>query len=377
MGKRMPGEPPFGDRPVRRRIWPIPVAAGAIVVAVAGGVYTLTGPSEPSQRAVPPTAGVSSGPPTERRVAATGPAMLPAPPPAFPPLRPSGPPRFVVTAPSSIAHFTHPGDKEASSNTPTRPVVQDAVTGRVLAAISLPAGVWSSWSRVAAAPDDRTFVVAGLPRPAAGGLQYFRVHLDEHGIPGATQLVPGLTVPEVAVTTPALSPDGRRLAYCDGADVQVVDTVTGERRSWQLGGRAPFHLAWAPDGRTLALIGSGLHTLDTGSATARPVDVALPGGIGRGRQMSNMLVNAVYASDGTALIAEVGSTIERVPLDGRGTPVKLATGPRSGDFSVDGTGRYVLYPNARQLFRVDLKTGRKTSFPIPGDVRESEATFAW
>lgn len=383
MGARMPRESPLGDRPVRRRVWPIPVAAGAIVVAVAGGVSMLTGPSEPSTPAVPPTAGVvrseSSGPSADQRVAATGPATLPAPPPTFPPLRPSGPPRFVVTAPSSIAHFTHPSDKEASSSTPMRPVVQDAVTGRVLATISLPASVWSSWPRVAAAPDDRTFVIAGLPRPSVGEFQYFRVHLDEHGIPGTPNLVPALTVPDGAVTTPALSPDGRRLAYCDGTDVQVVDTVTGERRSWPLYGRAPFHLAWAPDGRSLALISPGLRTLDTGSATARPVDVALPGGIGRGEQMKNMLVNAAYAPDHTALIAEVGPTIERVPLDGRGTPVKLAAGPQSGEFSVDGTGRYALYSNAGQLFRVDLKTGHRTSFPIPGILRKDgdTTTSAW
>jgi hypothetical protein len=284
-----------------------------------------------------------------------------------------------VTAPSSIAHFTHRWDKEPSSYTPTRPVVQDAVTGKVLATVPLPAGVWSSWLRVAAAPDDRTFVVAGLPRPAAGEYEYFRIHLDEHGSPDAPKLVPGLTTPEGTVTTPALSPDGRRLASCEGADVVVVDTVTGQRRSWPLNGRAPLHLAWAPDGRKLALISPGLRTLDTGSAKARPVDVALPGGIGRGGQMKNMIIDAAYAPDRTTLIAEVGSTIERVPIDGGGAPVRLAPGPQSGNLSIDGTGRYALYPDSGyRFFRVDLTTGRRTSFAIPEDVRSSGAfSFAW
>lgn len=375
------GEPPSAGRSARHRIWLIPVAAVAIVVAVAGGVYALTGPSEPSRTAVPPTAPMarsgSSAPLADRSATATGPAALPAPPPAYPSLRPSGPPRFILTVPSSVAHFAHKGDKEASSYTPMRPVVQDAVTGKVLATIQLPAGMWSSWPKVAAAPDDRTFVIAGMPRPAAGEFQYFRVHLDEHGSPQAPTLVPGLTVPQAASTTPALSPDGRRLAYCAGAAVDVVDTVTGQRRSWPLNGRAPSHLTWSPDGRTLALIGLGLRTLDTGSATARPVDVTLPGGIGRGGQTKNALVNAAYAPDRTALIAEIGSALERVPLGG-GAPAELGPGAQSGDLSVDGTGRYALYSDAGRLFRVDLRTGRRTSLPIPEDVRKSGAVAsAW
>ncbi|WP_345429260.1 hypothetical protein [Actinoallomurus vinaceus] len=144
-----------------------------------------------------------------------------------------------MTAGDSIAHFARPTDKDASY-TPVRPVVQDAVTGKVLYTIPLPRGVWSSWGQVAAAPDNRTFVIAGLSLPAGGEFSYFRVHLSEDRRPD-TRLIPGLTVPESAEsTTVTLSPDGRRLAYRLSTGVGVADIATGQRRTWTIkNGEAP------------------------------------------------------------------------------------------------------------------------------------------
>jgi WD40-like Beta Propeller Repeat len=366
-----------------RRILTIALAAVAIVAAITGGVYALTGPSGPSQVAVPPVSGAVSGgttaPLANQSLAPTQPAELPAPPRVFASLRPSGPPKFVVVAPSSIVHFAHRQDKEPSSYTPTHPVVQDATTGKVLATIPLPPGIWSSWLKIAAAPDDRTFVIGGLPGPTSHEVRYFRVHLDDRGRPETPTVVPGLSVPDAAATTPALSPDGRRLAFSGETSVSVIDVVTGQQRSWALSDAPPTHLAWAPDGRSLGLIHTSLRTLDTWSATARPVDVALPAGIGRGKKMDHALVNAAYTPDGKALIADVGSTIERVPLHG-GSPKRLAKSSTSGTLSVDGTGRYALYPedHHHRFLAVDLKTGHRTKLPVPDSAEKSgDVSAAW
>ncbi|GAB3961214.1 hypothetical protein GCM10029978_012810 [Actinoallomurus acanthiterrae] len=208
------------------------------------------------------------------------------------------------------------------------------------------------------------------------------MHLSEDGRPDTPQLIPGLTVPESSrPATPALSPDGRRLAYLLSTGVGVADIATGQRRTWTIANGQPgWNLAWAPDGRHLALVGPGLRTLDTGSPTARPVDVALPGGIGRGGDMANSVLGAAYEADGRALIAEVGARIMRVPLGGNGRPVTLAAGNDSGGIAVDGTGRFALYVGGHRIVRVDLRTGGRASFrvPLPEDTGKGDTVeSAW
>ncbi|MEZ0075902.1 hypothetical protein [Planotetraspora sp. GP83] len=290
-----------------------------------------------------------------------------------PPLPVSGPPRFFVTARHPLFYFPQ-GSKTAIS-TPVRPAVHDAKTGAFVADIPLPPGVLSSWQLVAAAPDNRTFVLSGWTGPDSP-IRFFRVSLAENGQPGDPMLIPGFesdkSDPGSAV---ALSPDGSRLAYASvviggEAKVSVVDVATGQRRDWIT--RTPSTvsgLAWAPDGRRLAMVvwGWGVGVLDLGWQGS---DLLAGARLVRPAQDSRLLHSVAYTPDGSALIYSASHDIERVPVDGGEEPrvlARLTLPPASSGtlpFSVDGTGRYLLYVNRWRSFRVDLVDGSTTSVPI-------------
>src|SRR5262249_3565401 len=147
-------------------------------------------------------------------------------------------PKFIVAAAAPEAVFDPPSAKDATSYIPAHAVVLDAETGRVLHTIKTPPEIFSSWSVVAAAPDDRTFVIAGTTGPGAG-FAFYTWRRDDQGRPGAARKVRA-PMPPTDPHSPdgglvcALSPDGRRLAYTSMATggVLVVDIVTGVSRAW-------------------------------------------------------------------------------------------------------------------------------------------------
>ncbi|MCO6005197.1 hypothetical protein NE236_09390 [Actinoallomurus purpureus] len=294
----------------------------------------------------------------------------------YPGLRPSGTPKFIVAAAGPVAVFDPPSAKEPTSYTPAHAVVLDAESGRVLHTITAPPGIFSSWSAVAAAPDDRTFVIGGTTGPGAG-FAFYTVHLDDQGRPGTARkvLAPLPTAdrnsPDGELTF-ALSPDGRRLAYTSTASggVTVVDIVTGMGRTWADPGSWVHGLGWAKDGRRLWLrMAETLKVLDTTRPGAPLAQAARP---------VTTLPNAfdgVVTPDDQAVIVFNGSRIERRPLSG-GAARTLARLDSSADglggLTLDGSGRFALYTQGWRIHRVDLSTGRTASFPVPTGKRQGK-----
>ena len=71
---------------------------------------------------------------------------------------------------------------------------------------------------MASKPDTR---ISAKPADQNPPIRFFRIHLDDQGLPGAPLLVPGSAdgVPPTAV---ALSPDGTRLAYLSELGARTV-----------------------------------------------------------------------------------------------------------------------------------------------------------
>ncbi|WP_143653404.1 WD40 repeat domain-containing protein [Streptosporangium subroseum] len=286
----------------------------------------------------------------------------------------TGPPRFIVIARTPIARFI-PANSKTATFTPVRPSVQDAKTGKFLFDIPLPPGVKSSWQVLAAAPDNRTFVLSGWTGPDSP-IRFFRIHLDEKGRPGEPALIPGFDTDGLSPGyVMALSPDGTRLALSatvigGGVNVSVVDLSTGHRREWSTSQPGMvLSLAWAPNGHDLALASSrgGLRILDV----RRPG----PELFGATRLVKAVegfwpLGSVAYAPDGKTLVYAVRSAIERISITGEEPPQVLAQLDRPATasltvvFSLDGTGRHLLYVEGWRSFQLDLVSGRVTGLPI-------------
>jgi hypothetical protein len=330
------------------------------VIAVAS---VLTGCSDhPAEPAIPPRH--SAAAPAERKL------------PVYPALRPAGTPKFIVAATAPVAVFDPPSAKDATSFIPAHAVVLDAETGRVLHTIRAPRGVFSSWPAVAAAPDDRTFVIGGTTGPGAG-FAFYTVRLDEQGRPGTARKV-AAPMPEAGPSSPdgglvcALSPDGRRLAYTSMASggITVIDIVTGLGRTWTDRGSDVDGLEWSKDGRRLWLwTGETLKVADTTlpgtelTQRARPVATA------------SGTFDGVVTPDDQAMIVFNGSRIERRPLQGGAARTLARLGNSAdglGGLTLNGSGRFALYTQGWRIHRVDLTTGRTVSFRVPAGQRQGK-----
>jgi hypothetical protein len=189
----------------------------------------------------------------------------------------------------------------------TRAVAVATATGAVLGRVS-PPQPHSLFSWVAAAGDDRTFVLAvQRAKQYQGGLsmlggtgpaRFYRLALGRSGRPGALTALP---TPPVSgdINGFALSPDGSKLAVSvmppvhlrdgrppppRGSTLRVFTLATGAERDWPLtrvgwiGGNKPAaqSLSWADDNRTLLVqvrLGQGGPF-----AEIRLLDAAGPGG---------------------------------------------------------------------------------------------------
>ncbi|NUO99847.1 MAG: hypothetical protein HOV97_35490 [Nonomuraea sp.] len=377
------------------------VLAGLVVLALAGG---CAGPATQrvSLEHPPPTVPSESLAPSLPRVATEGatpavsspapvvPTLIPATSLAEPlataaPLAATGPPRFFLTARPPIFREV-PGTK-TSAVTPVRAAVNDAETGAFVAEVPLPPGVPSSWQLVAAAPDNRTFVLGGWTG-SGKPFRFYRVRLDENGEPGEPELVPDTEPEPDHVTTMALSRDGTRLAYAcavvgGGTKVAVLDLATGQRRDW-LTPSMIMGLAWAPDGRHLGAVGLGwgVGLLDLGAGGA---DFKGASRLLRSYTEVPIPESIAFTPDGGALLYSAGHNVVRLPVEG-GEPQVVArlTLPASASlslrFSLDGTGRHLLCTHAWRAYRVDLTDGSTTSVPIDAGKRSGEGAppvVAW
>jgi hypothetical protein len=90
------------------------------------------------------------------------------------------------------------------------------------------------------------------------------------------------------------------------------------------------------------------------------------------------LESVAYTPDGSALICSAGHAIMRIPVDGGEEPRVLARVTLPADasltlrFSLDGTGRYLLYAHRWRSYRVDLVDGSTTSVPIKAGEHSGE-----
>jgi hypothetical protein len=190
----------------------------------------------------------------------------------------AGPPVSPGPLPSGLPRYYAALVQEPSG--PWWAQVRATVSGKVLATVRPPLP-YTRFSEVAAAPDDHTFVLAGIgPEGQPSVTQLYALRLDP--ATGAVRLsrLPIALIPERwRVNALAVSPDGARLAVAlepGGAErprLQLYSMTSGALlREWGVNtgrpGAAPVvgFMSWAPDGRTLEysypLHGNGAALLD-------------------------------------------------------------------------------------------------------------------
>jgi hypothetical protein len=151
--------------------------------------------------------------------------------------------------------------------------VRNVFTGQVITTLR-PDG--QSIAAVAAAGDDRTFVLAGR---AAGSVAFDEMRLQQDGRPESVRLL--FILPGTAVPAFTVSSDASMLAYTTDTGFETVSLAAGTGREWTAGGGQAFSLSWAGD-QTLALewaprsLVGGTLPADAG---VRLLDVTAPGSL--------------------------------------------------------------------------------------------------
>jgi hypothetical protein len=329
--------PPAADlhrRATRRRVRALTAAAAAAVVAVAAGAVAL---DRGSHGLRPP---VTTQPPTQP---APEPTATASPRPS--PTQPAAP-STIVAGPD---YGMYEGGPVAVLSAATGRVVRrlgDRRTGSAVVPVLSADRRTVYFTRVRSACRHEILAV-----PVAGGA-------ERHVADGMR---------------PAISPDGRRLAYfvdtgtCDEVDQVVVrDLATGAERRWTRDGPRHYlgEVTWAPDSRHLAVVtenGPPLEEADpdigsTESTDVYVVDTDLPGGaVSDGRRMPGMptdgyLVDAVlYRGPAGALVLlerRMGNDPSRLVQVDPGTGRRKVLVRFAGDVSgadYDASGRYLLH----------------------------------
>ena len=315
-------DPAFAQAPAKRRLpphprrwpgWLIPLAAAAAVIAVAATLVAV------------------------RSLSAAGPGSRPAP--ASTSTLTSGIPRYFVTL--NTVGTSPKGAVERNA------FLDDEGTGKQLATFKPPSD--ALFVNVAAAPDDRTFVLEAAAGPGFGPAGNVKLVTQ-----GATDIwyvlrvTPGAAAPQarltrVPVVIPdadsailgfAVSPGGRSLAVLSaGTDIpahaassrplqlRTYSLATGRAlRSWTapLPQGGPFatenNLTWLDDGRTVAFD----YPASIGHVTVRTLDTTRPGTslIAGSRQVfsepdGGACFSALLTSDGKSVIC---GTLTSTPL---------------------------------------------------------------
>jgi len=312
------------------RGWVVPLAAAALVVAVAVSGAELA-------------ANVGDH-------HAAGASVHPAAPGAAAPL-----PRYYM---------------EAEGLSAPSPVVRSVATGAVIGRVPNPGG--GHEAAMAAAPDDRTFYVVYGPRnPSARENKYtiYSVTVLNSGKVTAPVPVKGgaVTYTNSAATALAVSPDGGRLAMTLAIstpspgfpgqrvadEILVIDLRTGARQVWQGGlDQAGYELtvgsvAWAGDGQSVEFLATwcadGTECVG-GIAPSRPSSQvrSLPLSTGGGSlDASAVLLREPYFV--ASMAAAPAGDIDLLTLSGQESGNYFARSLTVSQFSADGRLERVLY----------------------------------
>jgi hypothetical protein len=258
-----------------RDTWIIPLAAAAVVVALALTLVTLRHPEASSPASS--TSGTSA--------AADAAAV-------------TGIPRYYVIA--TEGKESHEG-KAAIDVT-----VGDVRTGKAIATVATPAvyvGGNNAAAGVSAAGDDRTFVVGS--RNIYGGIAYYQVRIA----PGAKQVatIEPLPIPQVAVGNLlgfAVSPDGKELAALsvrgNGTTLRIYSVKSGATlRSWIAG-------TWKNQG------GYGIQQTGV-SWTADGLQVGFFTTVTTGRNQSDLVERVINATAPSGDLATASKAVFKAP----------------------------------------------------------------
>jgi hypothetical protein len=200
------------------------VGATAVVIAVVAAVV-LASPRGPGRPAAGPTVGSLGG----------SAAWSAAPGTWYPGVwRPAGALPAADAGPDVAPYFVAIGTGGSAS-------VTDAFTGRVTGTALAP-GRGAVFTGVAAAGDDRTFVLAAR---VSGAVGFYELRLRSDG--RVSSLSRLFTLPVRAVPTFAVSPDARLLAYTTRTGIETVSLATRMGRSWTAVGAQAYGLSWAGD----------------------------------------------------------------------------------------------------------------------------------
>ncbi len=225
----------------------------------------------------------------------------------------------------------------------TQAVVRATATGNALATIT-PPRPYGTFIGVTAAADDRTFVLAAqklarLPLDTSPETGFFLLRIDpaSRAPSGRARLTPlPIPVQPPGASDLALSPDATKLAVTGGPlfapALHVFTLATGAERVWTGASVGPGFgpgamegsLSWAADGRTLALISSGVRLLNTaapGASLLANSRLVVPTPAGPGPYWRQVMISP----DGRTIVAVIEMTAPR--RSGRGVDVsqKLVT----------------------------------------------------
>jgi hypothetical protein len=322
-GQLRPLQMPVQGRRWHRRL--LPVAAAAAVIAVAVAAVLVAGP-----KPVPP--------------AAPGPAAIP---------------RYYLT-------FTFVADQQFHDLPVTEAVIRDSASGRITGTVKILSVGFPAPVTVAAAPDDRSFVIGTIEQSAKGTVgtsyqeyRFFRLPISADGKPGHLTELPAYPVPTDAfITGIALSPDGTRLAVSSsyGVDrrnglptaeigaVEVINLVTGTVRTWTAGMQQghwyqPGQPSWADGNRMIAFTWQHAKSMTNDAMTMEGVkllDTEAPGDnladarmIMPKQEVSGTIEGVLITPDGRDVL--VATSHEVPPGGGRGTIfVQISEVPTTG-----------------------------------------------
>jgi hypothetical protein len=259
----------------------------------------------------------------------------------------------VLGAAAVIAVSGHPRASHVHSVTPTvhgvpryavvlqhggqAAAVLDMSTGKVLGRVAMP-GAHADFLWVAAAADDRTFVLAGQPPPFTD--RFYMLHLGASGKPG--QLAP-LNVPPLRgaqISGMALTADASKLAvawlppsYLTGpaaGRISVTTLSTGATRTWSSAHGSASTVSWAGD-HTLAFTWQ-----DASQEAQSGVRLLNTGAVGTSLLASRLLLPASVrvaglSSPGNPVVTQDGSTVFATMAFGTRTAI-VRFSARSGEF---------------------------------------------